>query len=306
MLENLALTRRADLRPQQALSLYVLGGLAYDCGDYPAALSWAEECLALWVVQRYQRGVAVALQTLARVYYQMGDLAKAQNLLEEGMPLFRETSWPWGIAWNLSTLGWVATDQGDLARARAHFAESLAIWRELGVPVRMIEVLEGFAQLAQAEARPGVAMRLAGLTTAQREALGSRLSPTEERRLQPRLERARQALTPAVAETAWAAGRDISLDDAVAEVLDVATNARLTPVADDQRAPLTAREREVAVLIARGLTNRGVAEALVITQRTAERHVENILGKLGLHTRAQIAVWAVQHDLVPAAARQDG
>ena len=55
--------------------------------------------------------------------------------------------------------------------------------------------------------------------------------------------------------------------------------------------PLTRREREIAGLIARGLTNRQIAAALHISERTAENHVQHILAKLGLHTRTQIAAW---------------
>jgi DNA-binding NarL/FixJ family response regulator len=62
-------------------------------------------------------------------------------------------------------------------------------------------------------------------------------------------------------------------------------------------APLTQRQAEVAVLIAQGRTNRQIAETLVITEATAERHVANILNKLGLNTRSQVAVWAVGHGL---------
>ena len=60
---------------------------------------------------------------------------------------------------------------------------------------------------------------------------------------------------------------------------------------------LTARERDVAVLVARGLSNRDVARALFIGERTVETHVGNILGKLGFGSRAQIAVWAVEAGL---------
>jgi DNA-binding NarL/FixJ family response regulator len=52
--------------------------------------------------------------------------------------------------------------------------------------------------------------------------------------------------------------------------------------------PLTAREREVAELVAAGHTNRQIAAPRVIAEPTAERHVANILNKLGLHSRAQI------------------
>ncbi|MFD0536023.1 response regulator transcription factor [Actinomadura luteofluorescens] len=61
---------------------------------------------------------------------------------------------------------------------------------------------------------------------------------------------------------------------------------------------LTAREREIARLVSRGLSNRGIADELVISPATAARHVTNILTKLGFSSRAQIAAWAV--DNVPA------
>jgi DNA-binding NarL/FixJ family response regulator len=60
---------------------------------------------------------------------------------------------------------------------------------------------------------------------------------------------------------------------------------------------LTAREREVAILIAQGKTSREIAGLLVVSERTAEGHVNNILGKLGFTSRAQIAVWVVERGL---------
>ena len=60
---------------------------------------------------------------------------------------------------------------------------------------------------------------------------------------------------------------------------------------------LTAREREVASLIALGKSNREIADKLVISERTTERHVSSILSKLGFDSRTQIAVWAVEKRL---------
>jgi non-specific serine/threonine protein kinase len=56
-------------------------------------------------------------------------------------------------------------------------------------------------------------------------------------------------------------------------------------------------EREVACLVAQGLTNRDIAARLVIAERTAEGHVQSILNKLGVNSRAQIAAWAVAYGL---------
>jgi DNA-binding NarL/FixJ family response regulator len=62
---------------------------------------------------------------------------------------------------------------------------------------------------------------------------------------------------------------------------------------------LTEREREVAALIAEGKASREIAEILVVTSRTIEKHIENILSKLGFTSRAQIAVWASEKGLRP-------
>jgi non-specific serine/threonine protein kinase len=59
---------------------------------------------------------------------------------------------------------------------------------------------------------------------------------------------------------------------------------------------LTRRERDVARLVARGLSNRDIAESLFVGERTVETHVGNILGKLGFTSRAQIAAWVVTRD----------
>src|SRR6266851_10136698 len=65
---------------------------------------------------------------------------------------------------------------------------------------------------------------------------------------------------------------------------------------------LTRREREVAILVAEGLTNREIAKKLFISERTAEYHVEQIRNKLGFHARSQIAAWlASQSDIVTSA-----
>jgi DNA-binding NarL/FixJ family response regulator len=66
---------------------------------------------------------------------------------------------------------------------------------------------------------------------------------------------------------------------------------------------LTARELEVAELVAAGLTSHSIARRLSVAPRTAEAHVENIRRKLGVHSRAQIAAWVTEHRLGRGAPR---
>jgi len=95
----------------------------------------------------------------------------------------------------------------------------------------------------------------------------------------------------------------MTLEQAVEYALTLTEGASAPAALAEQSAvnkpsdPLTRREREVAALVARGLTDAQLAEALVIGRRTAEKHVANCLGKLGLATRAGLAAWAVERDL---------
>ena len=86
-----------------------------------------------------------------------------------------------------------------------------------------------------------------------------------------------------------AEGRATKLDDAIEYALTLETPA-VRVIAQDG---LTSREVEIAALVAEGLTDRQIADELVISVRTAERHVGNILSKLGLATRTQVATWVV-------------
>jgi len=88
---------------------------------------------------------------------------------------------------------------------------------------------------------------------------------------------------------------EVHLDPQVARVLAQRMRARREEPLTE---PLTAREQEVLRLLAHGAANKEIAADLSITERTARTHVSNILGKLGLASRTQAALWAVEHKMV--------
>ena len=94
----------------------------------------------------------------------------------------------------------------------------------------------------------------------------------------------------------------MSAERAVALALEQASVPAAEPdqtsTANSAAAQLTPREREVVVRVARGMTNRQIAGVLVIAERTADVHVSNILSKLSLTSRAQLAAWVVRHGLL--------
>ena len=95
----------------------------------------------------------------------------------------------------------------------------------------------------------------------------------------------------------WDAAR-YTFDD-LGAVDDLArVEARLSPAPLSRPSGLTEREVEVLRLVARGCTNREIAEALVLSEHTVRRHLQNVFGRLGVSSRAAAATFAVQHDLI--------
>ena len=111
------------------------------------------------------------------------------------------------------------------------------------------------------------------------------------RRTQAAASRARDALGEASFTAHLDRAQAMPVSRAVAMALGEPAGAAKPAPASPDPGRLTAREREVAALIAQGLSNRDIAARLVISARTAETHVQHIMVKLGLTARAQIAAW---------------
>jgi DNA-binding NarL/FixJ family response regulator len=90
---------------------------------------------------------------------------------------------------------------------------------------------------------------------------------------------------------------EVHLDPAVARLLAQRLRTRKSPE-DELAEPLTEREKDVIRLLGQGMSNKEIGSALFITERTARTYVSNILGKLGLASRTQAALYAVEHKLV--------
>ena len=97
----------------------------------------------------------------------------------------------------------------------------------------------------------------------------------------------------ALGEQRWGAryAEGSALERAAAVALALGEGATARTTVPPPSGPLTRRQREVADLVAQGLTDREIAARLVVSPRTAESHVEQILTRLGFRSRAQIAAW---------------
>lgn len=170
------------------------------------------------------------------------------------------------------------------------------MFRELGDRWFLAVSLDGLAGVISAEGQPDRATRLLGTSEALFESIGAPLPP----HCRPAHERTLAALRARLDEetfaVAWAEGRSMTPEQAVAAL----EQPGVEPIAPSSPYPagLTRREVEVLRLVATGMTDAQVAEKLFISLRTVNAHLRSIYAKLGVGTRSAATRYAVEHELV--------
>jgi non-specific serine/threonine protein kinase len=302
--DALAMAQRLGDQPAIMRAAEGVGMTAHYTRDPARAREALELSLSLGRELHDPSIVHTSLYSQAFAVLELGELTLARQLLEENIALCQQDGDRLHLAWSLRRLATVHVVMRDVASAQQALRDSLAISRTLPEEAGIAPLLEGFAMVAAAAGHPQRALRLAGAADALRDRTG-RL-PLEQAALDARLDPARQALDEAEATAAFLEGHALRLDAA----LEYAESGAAEPQPPTNRAavakrgiPLSPREVEVVQLITQGWTNRRIAEGLVISEGTAKRHLENILTKLGLDSRAQVAAWAVDNRVAtPASA----
>jgi DNA-binding CsgD family transcriptional regulator len=242
----------------------------------------ARESLDVW-------SRAMALTSLGDLLRSRGDAEEAGALYEEALPLFRELD-PLGRAVHglLHNLAYIALARDLVQRAAELFVESAEQYRRIGADRRGVaECVIGLACVAVRNGKPELAARLFGSADVALAEMGTTVSASNLAAQQCGLALVRAALDARRLAVASSAGRRLSLAEALQQARGLTELAVAAPSAS-----LTQREAEVARLIARGLTNRQVADQLVITEKTAKNHAQRVLDKLGVSSRAQVAAGA--------------
>jgi predicted ATPase/DNA-binding CsgD family transcriptional regulator len=185
--------------------------------------------------------------------------------------------------------------RGEHAASMAAFGTGLRMKHEVRDPLGTGYALEGMATLATAHQRGTRAAWLLGAAGEMWRLVGSRLGrdPFLEALHQQTEDAAREALGGDRFEVLFRQGAAAPLDRVVAAAIaDADELTEAEPVREPARnEPLTSREREIAELVAEGLSNRQIALQLVISKRTVDAHIEHIYAKLGFSSRVQLANW---------------
>lgn len=243
--------------PAPALLTFALGFPAAELpGEIDSAMAYFSECRVLCESMGERWASSWMAWNMGVTWWAMGDPDKAYEHARDCLRTKAELDDQVGIPCCVELLSWVAAWQSDSRRSVVLFGAAEKMWEPLGRPLLGSEVLLKWSRESQV--------------------------------------RSREALGDQAYDNAYQEGARLRRDEIVAYALgERASSSGVTsqpPAAKDEPL-LTKRERQVAELVARGLSNKDIAAELVISRRTAEGHVERVLTKLGFSSRTRIAAW---------------
>lgn len=301
--EGLAIAREHGYAFGQARALLSLGITAEWQGDLDLAAALYEESRELMAErddpERLPHWTLIPAANLADVALLRGDPALAATLAEEAVSGWRTMGYLWGIAQALGTAAAAASERGDQVRAARLYDETLALWLDSDDGRGIAGTLAGIAGVAIHRGQFERAARLLGAAWGVADELGVRYL-AHHVHAERVLAAARSQFDSQVFEAAWAEGRAMAVEDAVAEarrVLAVPAPVRRP----DSLAPtqaLTPRELDVLRLLVVGQSDREIAAALRVSPRTVQTHVASLFAKFGVDSRVEVTAIAVRRGFV--------
>ena len=292
--------------------LYLNLALAFS-GQHAEALAVGETARQRLADCGYQVGLAGLEAQIALLHQLTGNVDEAIRRCDRGLALLGQPKsargggeqWVSGYLYLVSGLALAQRPGREHASAKA-LCRALTAKHELGDVVGTAYAVEGLAWLAARREQYERTAWLIGAADQLWNRTGRRLSGValmEESR-QRTVGEARRALGERRYSAAYAYGTALNLDSVVRDAAneageargpragdaDVAGNPDAAPDSSEVAAMLTRREREIAELVATGLSNREIATRLFISKRTVDAHVEHIFGKLEISSRVQLTV----------------
>jgi predicted ATPase/class 3 adenylate cyclase len=218
--DSVALFREVDDTWGLTGALGNLGDVALSQGNYTAAGATYKEVLATSRRSGFTGRIAAALSDLGELRRLQGDHERAASLYQESLALARQLGNKVSVANALHNLGHVAHHERADATAAARFLDSMALFRHLGDKRGMAACMAGLAGVAASQGKAIRAIRLLGAAEAVWEAIDARMPAPDRAEFEHNVAVARAQLDDAGFEGAWAAGRELSLEEAVAEAME--------------------------------------------------------------------------------------
>lgn len=301
--ESVRLVRELREKPRLAKTLTALARAFCEQGDLARTIEVTQESLELCRELGNDARAAVCYCILGRARILQGDYEGAVPLLDAGLELARPSQNDDAINESTSLLARVYRARGEFAQATLFYNRSMAHTWQNGHAFGVAYGLEFYAILATMQKQSERAARLWGAAHYLREVSNIPLPAVDRQSFGEYEENARGQLDEKSYARLFAEGAAMPLEQAVAYAMAAPVPDPLLPpsqsrhrdaAAKQEFGGLTAREREVTKLIAQGMSNREIAAQLVLSERTVEKHIGNILSKLNFNSRTQITAWALQ------------
>lgn len=304
--EGVDLARLSGDHYVTGFTLGALGTVALHNGDLEQAAALPAEALIHMRAVGDDDAIAAVLGSVGSAWFFRGDYARAAESAEESLALYRALGSVHGTASILGHLGRALVEMDEYDRGMVALIEGLVLSHRIGNKWYAVAALEGLAAAATATGKWERAARLFGAIESIAGASGIAVHPADRAVSERYLGVVRAHLDRVEFDCAWNDGAALSLDQLVTEVLDaedptreIAQHQSVSPAVSDpiRAADLTPREIEVLRLVAQGLSDRDIADALFLSPRTVGGHVTRILAKLELESRTAAAVFALRHGL---------
>jgi predicted ATPase/DNA-binding CsgD family transcriptional regulator len=231
-------------------------------------------------------GEAAAIAVLGLTRSLGGDPETGREMVDEARAIQSAEGYRWGEGQTHLYLGLILDSEGaDPQRATAHFRKAVELLQRYRDPTLLTVALIGQAGVL-GRRDPATALAVAAAAWTARGRVGGSFAPIYRERAE-RVKREAEVRLGADASRIWAEGARLGSDDAIALAFG-------TPKLSSRRSDssgLSARELEVAGLVAEGLSNKAIAGRLQLSVRTVESHVRHALTKLALDNRTQLATW---------------
>jgi predicted ATPase/DNA-binding CsgD family transcriptional regulator len=271
---------------------------ARHAGDLPRAVSELEQALVMSKGRADLDSYLDILQSLAFVTSMAGLHERSMACHHEIIALTEPRGESLHRANALMALGLYAWRRGDPVRAvelqRANLEIKIRLDDRLGTAFSLEALAWGVGALGQYKR----AAHMLGTAEALWDSTGGSMAavfPELVGEHDSCVAAARAALGDQPYEIAFRRGRQMVPAQALGKAERTRRSTKSGQLSYGGAASLTSREQEIAILLAQGLSNKAIAKTLVIAQRTAETHVANIMAKLGLTSRSQVAAWLAEH-----------
>jgi len=294
---SLALARELGYPAGEVLALGHLAVAVYRADDLDSAVRLARQVeqtpadIPGWITRLHRDFLTIVLT-------EAGELAAAERVCTAELARSRAAGDPWNQARLLVRMAMLDLRAARIRDAAAHLRESLQIAARTGQQFELQNGLDCCGYLCAATGRYAEAVTVWAAHAAIFRQEGYTYPPAEARRQTESLRQARQAIGPDRARAAEERGTAMSRDTAAEYALMLTASGPPWSAAAPSPGPLSARERELVILVAQGRTNAQIAAQLYISVRAVASHLDCIRDKTGCRRRAELTRLALSEGLV--------